>query len=152
MMTAQYILRYGLAGLLALTGIAKLLDVPGFGQVLNTYQALPPWALQPVALACGLMELRLAEWLVSGKRLPQAALASLMLHSAFACWSALTLLRGIAIPNCGCFGVFWARPLSWVTVGEDLVLVLSSWALYRLGLLSLPRHSAGPVRMERRSA
>jgi len=30
MTTIQHILRYGLAGLLALTGIAKRLDVPGF--------------------------------------------------------------------------------------------------------------------------
>ncbi len=56
MMTTQYILRYGLAGLLALTGIAKLLDVPGFVQVLSTSQALPPWALQPVTLACVLAD------------------------------------------------------------------------------------------------
>jgi hypothetical protein len=33
MITIQYILRYDLTGLLALTGIAKLLDVPGFAQV-----------------------------------------------------------------------------------------------------------------------
>ena len=143
-MTTQYVLRYGLAGLLAFTGVAKLLDVPGFVQVLSTYQALPPWALWPVALACGLVELRLAEWLASGQRLPQAALASLVLHSAFACWSAFTLLRGIAVPNCGCFGVFWARPLAWLTVSEDLVLVLCSWALYRLGILSPSPHRARP--------
>jgi methylamine utilization protein MauE len=152
MMLTRSLLRYGLAGLLALTGIAKLLDVPGFVQVLSTYQALPPWALRSVALACGLVELHLAEWLASGKRLPHAALASLVLHSAFTCWSALALLRGIAIPNCGCFGVFWARPLSWLTVGEDLVLVLCSWALYRLGLRSLPPHRAGPVCIESRYA
>ena len=118
MTTTQYVLRYGLAGFLALTGIAKLLDVPGFVQVLSTYQALPPWALRPVALTCGLVELRPAEWLASEQRLPQAALASLVLHSAFACWSTLTLLRGIAVPNCGCFGVFWARPLSWLVDGQ----------------------------------
>src|SRR2546423_74440 len=77
MTTTQYVLRYGLAGLLALTGIAKLLDVPEFVQVLSIYQALPPWALRPVALMCGLVELRPAEWLASEQRLPQAALASL---------------------------------------------------------------------------
>jgi len=152
MITAQYILRYGLAGLLALTGLAKLLDVPGFVQVLSTYQALPPWALRPVAVACVLVELRLAEWLASGKRLPQAALASLVRHSAFACWSTLALMRGIAVPNCGCFGVFWPRPLSWLTVSEDLVLVLCSWALYRLSILSPSPRGAQPLRMDRRSA
>src|SRR5262249_48692519 len=138
MMTTQYVLRYGLAGLLALTGIAKLLDMPGFVQVLSTYQALPPWALRPVAIACVLVELRLAEWLASGKRLPRAALASRVLHSAFACGSVFSLLRGMAVPHCGCFGVFWSRPLSWLTVSEDLVFVLCSWALYRLAILPAP--------------
>jgi len=26
------------------------------------------------------------------------------------------------MPNCGCFGVFWARPLSGATLIEDLVM------------------------------
>ena len=118
--------------ILGLTGIAKLLDVPGFVQVLRTYQAFPSWALRPGAVLFVLVELCLAAWLAAGKRLPRAALASVILHSAFAVWSVVTLWRGIAIPNCGCFGVFWARPLTWLTVGEDLVLVLLSWGLYDL--------------------
>ena len=134
MTAVRRVLQYGIAGILWATGIGKLLDVPGFAQVLSTYQAFPPWALRPVAVAFVLVELRLAEWLALGKQLPQAALASLALHSAFACWSAVTLLRGIAVPNCGCFGVFWARPLTWTTVGEDLLLVLLSFVLYRLAI------------------
>ena len=49
-----------------------------------------------------------------------------------------TTLRGMAVPHCGCFGVFWSRPLSWLTVSEDLVFVLCSWALYRLAILPAP--------------
>ena len=93
MMLTRSLLRYGLAGLLALTGIAKLLDVPGFVQVLSTYQALPPWALRSVALACGLVELYLAEWLASGKRLPHAALN--MRRKAMR-----RLLALYCVPNC----------------------------------------------------
>jgi hypothetical protein len=51
MIATQYIVRYGLAGLHARTGIAKFLDVPAFVPMLSTSQALPPWALRPVALA-----------------------------------------------------------------------------------------------------
>jgi hypothetical protein len=132
MTSMRRVLQYGIASILGLTGLAKLLDVSGFAQVLSTYQALPSWALRPVAVLLVLVELRLAEWLASGKHLPQAALTSLALHSAFASWSAVTLLRGLAVPNCGCFGVFWARPLTWSTVGEDLILVLLSLGLYLL--------------------
>jgi hypothetical protein len=128
----RLILQHGIALILLATGLGKLLDVPGFVQVLATYQALPVWLLRPVAVAFVVLELRLAEWLLSGKRLSHAALASVALHSAFTAWSIVALLRGLNVPNCGCFGVFWARPLTWGTVGEDLFLVAISWGLYAL--------------------
>ncbi|MBC8645596.1 MAG: hypothetical protein H7X85_00410, partial [Thermoanaerobaculia bacterium] len=40
--------------------------------------------------------------------------------------------RGIAVPNCGCFGVFLARPLTWGTVLEDGGMVAASLALAAL--------------------
>jgi hypothetical protein len=42
------------------------------------------------------------------------------------------LLRGKPILNCGCFGSVFARPLSWMTVVEDLVMVSLSVALVNL--------------------
>jgi hypothetical protein len=75
-------------------------------------------------------ELLLALWLFSGRRLAGAAAASIAMHLVYAAWSAASLLRGLELANCGCFGVFLARPLSWVTVLEDLVLAgLSAWLL-----------------------
>jgi hypothetical protein len=137
------VLQYGIALTLLATGMGKLLDVPGFVQVLATYQALPPWLLRPVAVAFVVVELRLAEWLLLGKRLSHAALASVALHSALTLWSIVTLLRGITVPNCGCFGVFWARPLTWGTVGEDLFLVVISWMLYALARRGGGRYTTG---------
>jgi hypothetical protein len=128
----QRLLQYTIASILLVTGLGKLLDVPGFVQVLATYQAFPTWMLQPIAVTLVLGELRLAEWLFWGKRLSQAALTSLGLHVLFTGWAVVTLFRGIEVPNCGCFGVFWARPLTWITVGEDLFMVGISFALYQL--------------------
>jgi hypothetical protein len=125
-------LQYGLALLLSATGTGKLLDVGGFVQVLTTYQTLPDWLQWPVAITLIGVELLLTAWLFSGWRLSHAALASVVLHSMFTGWSIATLWRGIKVPNCGCFGVFWGRPLTWGTVGEDLVLVGISWTLYAL--------------------
>jgi hypothetical protein len=57
-------------------------------------------------------------------------LASGAMHFAYAGWSAVALLRGLRLDNCGCFGVFLARPLGWETVAEDMVMVgLSLWLL-----------------------
>lgn len=131
--------------LLFMTGIGKLLDVPGFIQVLRTYQALPEWALPIVAIGLVLLELKTAEWLMRNKTLILGAMASLALHSMFTLLTLVTLFRGLEIPNCGCFGVFLARPLTGWTVVEDLVLVAISfglliWALKQRHTSSYPRH------------
>jgi hypothetical protein len=121
-----------IALILLATGIGKLLDVPGFQSVLRSYQALPEWTIVPVSIGFVLVELRLAEYLIFGRNLRRAAMLSLLLHAAFTFWAVMTLLRGIEVPNCGCFGVFLARPLTWGTVGEDLFMVSISGLLWYL--------------------
>jgi len=127
-------LQYFIASVLLLTGIGKLLDVPGFVDVLITYQAIPGWGLHLVAITMVLVELRISEWLFRDKTLVQGALSSFMLHSIFTMWAAITLIRGVSVLNCGCFGVFFVRPLTILTVAEDLVLVLASFFLLRLAV------------------
>ena len=127
-------LQYFIASVLLLAGIGKLLDVPGFVDVLITYQAIPGLGLHLVAITMVLVELRIAEWLFRDKTLVRGALSSFMLHSIFTLWAAITLIRGVSVPNCGCFGVFFIRPLTILTVAEDLVLVLASFFLLRLAV------------------
>lgn len=127
-------LQYFIASLLFLTGTGKLLDVPGFVEVLVTYRAIPGWGLHLVAVTLVLTELRISEWLFRDKTLALGAMSSLALHFVFLLWASATLIRGTSVPNCGCFGVFFARPLTIWTVMEDLVLVLASFLLLRLAL------------------
>jgi hypothetical protein len=44
----------------------------------------------------------------------------------------ITLFRGIALENCGCFGVYLARPLTTSSPLEDLVIVALALLLLRL--------------------
>ena len=127
-------LQYFIASVLLLTGIGKLLDVPGFVKVLITYQAIPGWGLHGVAILMVLVELRISEWLFRDETLVRGALSSLILHSLFSLWATITLIRGVSVPNCGCFGVFFARPLTILTVVEDLALVSASFFLLRLAV------------------
>ncbi len=130
-------LRLFLGLVLLATAAGKLLDIEGFARVLATYEAIPEAALRPLAVAVPLVELAIAIGLLSGRLLVAAAGAALALHAVYTVWAAAALLRGLQIPNCGCFGVFLPRPLGWRTVFEDLVLVgLSAW------LLVLARRSA----------
>ena len=118
-------LRLFIAVVLLTTGLGKALDIPGFVEVLITYQALADWMLYPVALGMTATEI-ISFWLFSGRLVFWAALASLGLHVVFTLWTAVTFLRGLDIPNCGCFGVFFARPLDVWTIVEDLVMVAFS--------------------------
>ena len=122
-------LRLFIAVVLLTTGLGKALDIPGFVEVLITYQALADWMLYPVALGMTATELIISFWLFSGRLVFWAALASLGLHVVFTLWTAVTFLRGLGIPNCGCFGVFFARPLDGWTIVEDLVMVAFSGLL-----------------------
>ncbi len=123
------LLQYSIASILLATGIGKLLDVPGFIEVTKAYQVFPHEPLPFIAVSMVLIELKLSETLFRGTRLFEAALCSIALHLIFTIWSAIALLRGLAISNCGCFGVFWARPLTWLTVFEDIIMVGASYGL-----------------------
>ena len=127
-------MRFAIGAILLATAVGKLLDIPGFARVLGTYNAFLPGALVPIAVTIPVAELALAFWLFSGRNLAASALASAGMHGAYALWSAVSVLRGLKLPNCGCFGVFLARPLGWSTVFEDLVLFgasLGLWVLVR---------------------
>ncbi len=125
-------LRFFIGLVLLATGAGKLLDVRGFADVLRTYQALPEGLVAPLSLAVPLVELVLAAWLLSGRRRAGAALASAAMHLVYAAWAVGGLARGLRLENCGCFGVFLARPLTWRTVVEDAVMVALSLWLFRL--------------------
>ncbi|SRR6266568_3692153 len=125
-------LRFAIGAILLATAVGKLLDIAGFARVLGTYNAFVPGALVPIAVVVPVAELALAFWLFSGRNLAASALTSAAMHALYALWSAVSVLRGLKLPNCGCFGVFLARPLGWSTVVEDLVLVGASLGLWIL--------------------
>lgn len=127
--------RYFLGLLFVSTAIGKLLDNRGFAHVIESYQlGIPNTALLGLALSISLLELLIGINILRGRFLSMNILATLGFHLGYAGLAFVTLLRGIALSNCGCFGVFLARSLSWSTVGEDLVLALISlvcWLLLR---------------------
>lgn len=123
--------RWLIAGVLLFTAIGKLLDNRGFAAVLETYRMLPAPLLLPMGLALSLFELTLALSLIRGRRLRRDGLISAGLHMMFIILASAALLRGLDIPNCGCFGVFLARRLTPLTLVEDGVLVLLSLGVTR---------------------
>lgn len=118
------------------TGAGKLLDLEGFTRVIATYDVLPSILLWPAAISMTAAELALAAWLFSGANLRLAAIAATLMHCLFLVWISAALWRGLEIENCGCFGVFFARPLTPTTLIEDGVMVAVCLLLYTLAVLS----------------
>ncbi|MGH7259301.1 MAG: MauE/DoxX family redox-associated membrane protein [Nitrospiraceae bacterium] len=114
------------------SALGKSLDLPGFVEVLKTYQAFAEALLWPITLTVTGFEFVLGAWVLSGWRLAISALVAVWLNAGYAVWMTITLLRGLELANCGCFGVFFPQPLLWYSPLEDLVLVGMCWGLARL--------------------
>jgi len=116
-------LRWVLGLTLVTTALGKALDVPGFRDVLRDYDLFPVWSLWLIALTMPLVEAVIAATMLTGRWLRAGILASGLLHGGFAVVLTVELLRGVDLQNCGCFGVFLARPLTWFSPLEDLVML-----------------------------
>jgi Methylamine utilisation protein MauE len=130
-----WLFRYFLGLLFVATAIGKLLDNRGFAQVISTYRlGIPDNFLLGTALAISLLELYIGINILIARELNRIVLATLWFHLGYAGLAWVTLLRGIQLTNCGCFGVFLARSLKWSTVLEDIVLAgisLACWLLLK---------------------
>jgi hypothetical protein len=114
--------------LLFTTAATKALDLSGMAAIVDDYRLLPATLTRPAAVAVTLSEATIGVLLVAPRSQVLGSLASATMHLVYFAWSALALARGLSIANCGCFGTFWPRPLSGMTLIEDVVLVvLSLW-------------------------
>lgn len=122
-MIFRKVLQIFIGGLIFLSALGKSLDMPGFIEVLRTYQAISASMLWPIAIIITGIEFLLGGWILSSYLLSWSALAAALLNTLYAVWLTITLFRGLTLLNCGCFGVYFPQPLTWLTPVEDLVLV-----------------------------
>lgn len=128
-------LKYFFIVLLLSTSIGKLLDIPGFADVIMTYKfGISGILATGLALAIALFELELAFFIIRKPLSKFIGPILTLMHSAYTVLAIITLSRGIEIENCGCFGVFLARPMTGVTIIEDLILTGLSAMFWYLSL------------------
>ena len=121
-----------IGGILLVAAIGKLLDNRFFAEKLAEWHLFPTWSLLPLGVVVSLSELMLAIWLFSGWRLAWAALVALLFHLGYIGGTLITLLRGIRLPDCGCFGILFPHPLDWMMVWQDTFLAALCLVLYLL--------------------
>lgn len=125
--TVYVVLKFFFAVLVLATGIGKLLDNRGFADVILTYQfGMSHSVAMVLGLSVSLFELFLGIFIIMEKQHVRNAVLLTLMHFGYVGLAALSNIRGLNLQNCGCFGVFWGRPLTWWTVVEDLVLMALS--------------------------
>lgn len=77
-------------------------------------------------------ELSREAWRVAGWRVPAAALLLVPMRFGSAVLLTVSLLRGLQLESCSCFGVFLPRLPPWYPPLEDIALVGLSVELFRL--------------------
>ncbi len=115
--------RWFVGFVLVASGIGKALDIPGFVGVLAAYDLLPALGNAVLAYCLPIVELAVGAALLSGFFLTLTAWAAAGLHALLLISVSISLWRGLNIANCGCFGVFWPRPLGFQTFVEDAVML-----------------------------
>ena len=134
--TVYLILKWFFGLLVVATGVGKLLDNRGFADVILTYQfGLPHPVAMVMGLAVSLFELVLGLSLLSTSvkgTQQRNGLLLILMHAGYVVLATISNLRGLNLINCGCFGVFWGRSLTWATVVEDVVLLSFSVLFYFL--------------------
>lgn len=130
-----------IGGTLLLAATGKLLDNRHFAEILAQWRLFPSWSLLGLGVVLSLSELLLALWLFSGWRLAEAALLAVLFHVSYVIGTLITVLRGIRLPDCGCFGILFPHPLDWMMVFQDTAL-----AAVCVGLYLLARSKWAPAR------
>ncbi|MEK6543517.1 MAG: MauE/DoxX family redox-associated membrane protein [Elusimicrobiota bacterium] len=114
---------------------------------LEVYKILPQPVLLPFAMTLPWIEYLLGGWLIAGLKVRRCAALASILFSIFLTVLLTSMLRGLDIKDCGCFGGLGLHLAPWQTMLMDTVLLLSSLTLFNQGsrVLSLDNWVAKKV-------
>ena len=122
------LLRIYVGGVFIYASMYKI-NYPGeFAETIASYQLVPFWAVNLMALVMPWTELVSGILMVLGVRTKSAAAAIGGMLVMFSVAIVITLLRGIPI-GCGCFTSV-EEPLGWDTLGRDLVWLIMTLHVY----------------------
>jgi len=126
-----------LGGLFAVSGVIKLVEpVENFMTAIHAYDLLPVWMERPLAETLPWVEMASGLLLALGL-LTRASLVVVVLQLAvFTVALGSTLLRGISLEDCGCFGALGFKESNGVAFVRNLVLLA---LVVRLGMERAPR-------------
>jgi len=138
------IFRLYVGGLFIYASMYKINYAAEFAETVASYQLVPFWAVNVVALIIPWTELFCGLLLVAGIRTRSAATMIAGMLLLFIMAVTINLMRGAPI-GCGCFRAV-EEPISWLTVARDLIWLGmtvyvcffdSAWQLERRAVISV---------------
>ena len=128
----SFLLRYYLGFLFITVGVSKISHPSGFAETLASYQIIPYWSVNFVAIALPWIELVCGVLLIIGLRTRAVTIIISILLITFATGILINLMRGSPI-YCGCFSNAEDR-ISWWDIPRDLL-----WALFAIQIFFCDR-------------
>ena len=116
-----------------------------FALSIDSYQVLPPWAVELVARTLPWLELLIGLLLVAGVWLRISSTATSLLLLVFLGLMVQAKIKGMQI-DCGCFGL--GDALSWKTLLRDGALLSGSLLLTALSFVRRPEPQRSAARNE----
>ena len=133
-----------LAILLLAMAAGQLSDLTGFVDALEAYELggrTPAWALAiPIVLAEAVSGVGLIRRGGTVRRVAPAVAVAVAV--GWTILGAQAFARGLALDNCGCFGVHLAQPLRWWVLLEDAEFVALAWWVRRKDVSAASNHPA----------
>ncbi|MBI3621693.1 MAG: DoxX family membrane protein [Nitrospirae bacterium] len=131
-----------LGGVFAVSGTVKLIEpVENFMAAIHAYDLLPVWMERPLAVTLPWVEMGSGVLLVLGLLTRASVMIVALQLAVFTVALGSTLLRGISLEDCGCFGALGFKESNTVAFVRNLVLLAlaarlgmeraPSWALDR---------------------
>jgi uncharacterized membrane protein YphA (DoxX/SURF4 family) len=124
------VLRLMVGGVFVYAGINKITEPLSFADSIATYQLVPRWSVNFIALGLPLAEVIVGSLLILGWRQRLAAFCLLVFTLIFCLALAQGITRGLEI-DCGCFGGGESSIKRTLTaLGRDMLLLLATGWIY----------------------
>lgn len=127
------VLRLALGAIYTAMGIGQLASLGEMPVILGAYGLVHGAAAAVLTVLLIVGELVCGVWFLARPR--SRALAPVWLYTAVSLvWSGLAVqayLRGLAVDNCGCFGVYLTQRLTWFVLVQDALTLLYAAVLLR---------------------
>lgn len=122
------IFRLYIGGIFIYASMSKINYAGEFAETIASYQLVPFWAVNVIAVIMPWTELICGLLLVAGVRAKAAAISIMAMLVLFIAVIAITLLRQIPI-GCGCFHAV-EEPMSWMTLLRDIIWLVMATHIY----------------------